>query len=244
MVFFIVTAGMMVGLSIGRALPRGHLSKESQEVIRLGTGMLSVLTSLLLGLLVASSKNAFDRTETDLRNFSGIVIQLGDTLRAAGSDATPALGLLHDYMRRTIDYHWEASKAPSEVEDRVAGAMLLRLRGAIITLPTATPAQQMTRSDAWDLFTALTRLRWQIIMHSHNTFQSALLWTLVIWITCLFASFGVQAPRNATVITSLVICAAAIGCAIFLTYEMESPFEGLIMVSGVPMEQALQHISR
>ncbi len=206
--------------------------------------MLSVLTSLLLGLLVASSKSGFDRTETDLRNFSGIVIQLGDTLRASGPEAAPALGLLRHYMRRTIDFHWEAAKAPSEVEDPVAGAILLQLRSAIIGLPTATPPQQMARSDGWDLFTALTRLRWQIIMHSHNTFHSALLWTLAIWITCLFASFGLQAPRNATVITSLVICAAAIGCAIFLAYEMESPFEGLIMVSGVPMEQALQHISR
>ena len=57
MVFAIVIVGLPIGISIGRAVPRGHLSKESQEVIRLGTGMLSVLTSLLLGLLVASSKS-------------------------------------------------------------------------------------------------------------------------------------------------------------------------------------------
>ncbi len=76
-VFVLVFAGGLVGLLLNRRLPAEHLSKETQDVVRLGTGMLSVLASLVLGLLIASGKTTFDRSDRDVRQFSGIVIQLG-----------------------------------------------------------------------------------------------------------------------------------------------------------------------
>jgi len=41
-----VFAGALVGLYLHRLLPDGHLTKDTQDVVRLGTGMLSVLSSL------------------------------------------------------------------------------------------------------------------------------------------------------------------------------------------------------
>ena len=42
----------LVGLSLHRVVPEGHLSQETRSVILLGTGTLSLLASLVLGLLV------------------------------------------------------------------------------------------------------------------------------------------------------------------------------------------------
>jgi hypothetical protein len=44
----LVFVGGVAGMHLHRFLPREHLSKESRDVVMLGTGMLSVLASLVL----------------------------------------------------------------------------------------------------------------------------------------------------------------------------------------------------
>jgi hypothetical protein len=47
-------------LYLNRLLPERHLTKETQDVVKLGIGMLSVLASLVLGLLIATAKTTYD----------------------------------------------------------------------------------------------------------------------------------------------------------------------------------------
>ena len=47
----LVFVGGVAGMHSHRFLPPQHLSKESRDVVMLETGMLSVLASLVLGLL-------------------------------------------------------------------------------------------------------------------------------------------------------------------------------------------------
>jgi hypothetical protein len=54
--------------------------------------------------------------------------------------------------------------------------------------------------------------------------------------------FGLFAPRHATVIMVLLVCALSLSAAIFLILEMERPFEGFITVSAEPMRTALAHM--
>jgi hypothetical protein len=58
----------------------------------------------------------------------------------------------------------------------------------------------------------------------------------------VFASFGYNAPRNALVIITFVLCAASIGGALFLVIQMNRPFEGLIKVSPAPLQNTLAHV--
>ena len=62
-----VFAGALVGLYLHRMLPEGHLTKDTQDVVRLGTGMLSVLSSLVLAMLISTAKTNYDSTDKDLR---------------------------------------------------------------------------------------------------------------------------------------------------------------------------------
>ena len=242
LVFLVVFAGALVGILLNRLLPEEHLSKETQDVIRLATGMLSVLASLVLGLLIASAKTSFDRIDSDVRQFSSGVIELGDTLRGIGPQAAPTLALLHNYTMRSLQTH-SGVEEPAVVEDSVAGGLLLKLRDGIIDLPDTTSRQSLLRGQAWSLFQNLQRSRWQIIQEAPNTFPPAVQYILVTWIAFIFLSFGLNAPHNATVIVALLICSAAIGCAIFLVHEMDEPFGGLIQISGEPMQKALTHLS-
>ena len=67
---------------------------------------------------------------------------------------------------------------------------------------------------------------------------------LVFWLSVLFVSFGVLAPRNATVVGALVLCALAVAGSIFLILEMDRPLEGMLKVSSAPLRYALDHLGQ
>jgi hypothetical protein len=49
---------------------------------------------------------------------------------------------------------------------------------------------------------------------------------LVFWLAIIFASFGLFAPRNATVIAAFFVCALSVSGALFLILELDRSFEG------------------
>ena len=67
----------------------------------------------------------------------------------------------------------------------------------------------------------------------------ALLVLLLAWLLILFTTFGLFAPRNATVTTVLVLCAVSASAAVFVILEMNSVTSGLLKVSGEPLIRAL-----
>jgi hypothetical protein len=69
-----------------------------------------------------------------------------------------------------------------------------------------------------------------------------LLVVLVFWLTTLFISFGLFAPRNGTVVASLFISALSVSGAILMILEMYTPYSGLVQVSSAPL-RAASHIS-
>ena len=77
----------LVGVLLHRRLPESHLSRETQDVVKLGIGMLSVLASLVLGLLIATAKGSSDTTDRDVRSYAADIIVLAETLRDYGADA-------------------------------------------------------------------------------------------------------------------------------------------------------------
>ena len=59
----------------------------------------------------------------------------------------------------------------------------------------------------------------------------------------IFASFGLFAPRNATVVVVFVLCALSVAGAVFLVLEMDRPLEGVIKVSPDPLRYAHQQLN-
>ena len=67
---------------------------------------------------------------------------------------------------------------------------------------------------------------------------------LVFWLAALFASFGLFAPRNATVVAVLGVSAQSVSGAILLILEMNQPFQGLVKVSSAPLRYTLAHLGQ
>jgi hypothetical protein len=58
-VFACVFGGALLGVCLRAMLPEHHLSTESKDVVKLGTGLLATMAALVLGLLIASAKRVY-----------------------------------------------------------------------------------------------------------------------------------------------------------------------------------------
>jgi hypothetical protein len=86
--------------------------------------------------------------------------------------------------------------------------------------------------------------RWLVLGALEGSVPVLFVIVVVFWLTILFASFGLFAPRNATVITVLFLCAVSVAASMFLLLEMDRPFDGVIKVSSAPIRYALSELRR
>src|SRR5919199_2190085 len=239
-------AGGVAGLLLRRVLPEHHLSKETADVVRLGAGMLSVLAALVLGLMIATARDALDGADRLVRGFSAELVQTDQALAAYGAEVAPTRELLRRYAGAMLERGWGWERSDQSLLDPAlpAGATLERARAAVLALDPADPARRWLREQALAGSGAMLRARWELLERREPAIHPVFLAVLTAWIALIFASFGLDAPRNATVACTLAVCALAIGGAVFLVLEMEGPFDGVIRVAARPMEVALDRMER
>ena len=239
-----IFAGGVAGLYVHRILPQHHLTKETQDVIRLGIGMLSVLASLVLGLLIATAKTSYDTTDHAIRSYAAELALLSETLRDYGGIASVPRDILRSYTEQLLQDGWPSNGAhPAVLQDDKAEQLLEHVREAIRALKPIDNAQRSLQGQAIDINVNLLRQRWLLIEQQGPSVQRVVLVILVSWVTVIFASFGMNAPRNSTVTVAFLICSLAIGGAIFLILEMDRPLDGVMRISSWPMQNALAHMN-
>jgi len=86
--------------------------------------------------------------------------------------------------------------------------------------------------------------RWLVFGGLARSVPVLFLAVVVFWLTIIFGSFGLLAPRNATVVAVLFLCALAVAGAIFLILEMDQPFEGLMKISSASLRYALSQLGQ
>ena len=86
--------------------------------------------------------------------------------------------------------------------------------------------------------------RWLRMAQLSDPVPLVFLVVLVFWLSILFGTFGLFAPRNTTVIAALVLCAVAVSGSTFLILEMHRPFDGLIKISPAPLRYALSQLGQ
>jgi hypothetical protein len=238
-----VFAGGVAGTLLDRVLPPEHLSNDSRDVVMLGTGMLSVLASLVLGLLIATAKSAYDTKDADMRSFATDIVSLDETLRQYDDGALSARRALRDYATTLLDDVWlNRHPHPDLVASPEALGLLERAQGEIRTLKAANDDQRRLVDEAVAAGATLQRRRWLLIEEAGPSVRVAVIVILICWITAIFVSFGMRAPRNPTVYASFLVCALAMGSAFFLIVELDRPFEGVLRISSRPVTNAIANI--
>ena len=242
-VFALVFGSALLAMFVHRALPEEHLTSDSKDVVKLGIALIATMSALVLSLLVASAKSAFDTRSNQLAQASADIVLLDRALAHYGPETKEARALLQRSTAETLERFWPAGGAKPITIDPAASPVEA-LYDKIEALTPQSEAQRSMQSQALTLAADVGRTRLLLFEHLGSSIPVPFLVVLVFWLCIIFASFGLFAPRNATVITVLCVCALSVAGAIFLILELDRSFEGLLQVSSAPLRAALAQLGR
>ena len=131
---------------------------------------------------------------------------------------------------------------PTTIDRRVTSVEALY--DNIQRLSPGSEAQRSLQSQALTMAFDLGRTRVLLFEQLGGTIPVPFLVVLVFWLAVIFASFGLFAPRNGTVIATFVVCALSVSGATFLILELDRSFEGLLQVSSGPLRAALAQLGQ
>jgi hypothetical protein len=266
LVFVSVLAGAMVGMWLRHRLPAHHVDEDSLDVIKSMTGMISVLAALVLGLLAANVRSDFEGLNSQVRDFGAQLVMLDNTLRDIGAQADPARHLLLDYTTKVVDTVWgpgardhksigaRGVEAIVSVVSRLLGGtdMVWRepddgattLGSVRLLIANMDTVNHALRQSALRTSEYLLQARWILHARTVSPILPPFMLVLTFWITAVFMSFGLAAPRHATVVVAFVVCAAALASCFYMTVEMDRPFDGILSVGGSSLQDAVAHMMR
>jgi hypothetical protein len=242
LVFVCVFGGATVGMLLHRVLPEHHLGTDSKDVVKLGMGLIATMSALVLSLLVASAKGSYDTQRNELVQMSAKVVLLDRVLAHYGADAKDTRDLLRASVAGTIDQIWPADRSQPGQLVPTGGAE--GLYDKVRILAPQTEAQRALQGEAVSLLIDIGQARWLLFEQSGSSISTPFLVVLVFWLTILFISFGLFAPRNGTVVATMCVCGLSVAGAIFLILELDQPFRGLIRITSAPLQSALSRLGQ
>lgn len=245
-VFACAFAGALLGMALRTRLPENHLSEGAKDVIKLGMGLIATMTALVLGLVIATAKNSYDTQDEAVKHSAIKILLLDRVLANYGAEAKD----VRDLLRRTVADRLQAVWPEDHFQRATLDAPEVAFMGQdiearILLLSPQNDVQRWLRSKALEIISDITETRWLVLGGSRlSGVPLPFLVVIVFWLTIIFASFGLFAPRNGTVIAVLFLCAFSVAGSIFLILELDQPFEGLIRISSAPLRYALAHLGQ
>ena len=237
-IFVLTLCGIFLGTLLRRALPKHHLNSHAKDAVRLGAGLTATIAALVLGLLIAAAKGSFDTQTSQVRQITANLILLDNILAQYG----PETRAIREQIRSTIDPFadglWREKEAgtPGPVETNAAAE---RVYLEIHKLSPHDDLQRLLKTRAVQISNDLAQVRFLLFVESENLIAKPFLAVLALWLMIIFASFSLFSPLNGTVFTCLFLFALSAASAIFLIMELSRPFTGLMMISSVPLRNAL-----
>ena len=227
-------------------LPEEHLStdsKDSKDVVKVSIALVATMAALLLGLPIASAKGAYDTRRNQLLQVSADMILLDRALAHYGTEAKEARAMLQRSANAAIEQFRPANGARPGPLDREASSVE-SLYDHIQRLSPQSEAQRSLQNQTLTMALNLARTRVLLFEQLDLSIPVPLIVALVFWLCLIFASFGLFAPKNVTVIAAFFVCALSVSSAIFLILELDRSFEGVLRVSSDPLRAALAQLGR
>jgi hypothetical protein len=192
---------------------------------------------------VASAKSFYDTQSSELTEMSAKIVLFDRVLAHYGPETKEFRDMLHSAVAGTLDRLWPQDRRQHpQMEPTAAGGEIILDK--VQELSPKNDAQRSLQAQALNMAIDLGKMRWLMFEQGGSFISMPLLATLVFWLAIIFSSFGLFAPRNATAIATLFICALSVSGAIFLILEMYTPFEGLMQISSAPLRSALAHLGQ
>ncbi len=239
-VFLCVFGSALVGTYARAILPAHHLSDESIDVIKMATGLIATMAALVLGLLVSSAKSSFDTMGAELMQSAANVISLDRALAKYGPETQEVRALLKSNYNASFQVLASGDATQlQKLGGREAVSRTDAFERKLEELAPRNDVQRDQKARALQIVNTIFAARWLAVLQVNGSIPISLLVVLVLWLSIIFGTFGLFAPRNGTVIAALLMCALSTSGAIFLIQEMSTPLDGIVKVSIAPMRDAL-----
>ncbi len=238
LIFALTVGGIVLGAWLRTTLPQHHLSKDSQDVVRLGVGLIATIAALVLGLLIAAAKGSFDTQSGQIRQITADVILLDALLEQYGPETQPIRVAMRSAIGPLADRIWHemaTDAARPFATDTEAESVYI----AIQALSPKNDLQRSLQSRAAQISTDLAQTRLLLFAESDSAIPAPFIAILAFWLIIIFASFSLFAALNVTVFSLLALFALSASCAIFLILELSQPFTGLLMIPSGPLRNVL-----
>lgn len=242
--FACMFAGTRGGMFLRNALPEHHLTDDSKEVVRLGMGLIATLTALVLGLVTASAKSAFDQQTASVQRAAADILTLDRALADYGPETKASRDELRDLVQFQLDHIWQEGMTRVEADVLAGTQRIEALAASLRALEPHDDGRRELKSRAITLGDDIQEARWMRLENQGHSIPTPFLVIVIFWLTVLFGSFGLFAPRNATVAAVLLLCAMSSSASIFLILELEHPFDGVVRVTSAPMHYTLDRLGQ
>ena len=142
LIFVLTLGGILLGALLRRALPEHHLSEDSQDVVRLGVGLIATIAALVLGLLIASAKSSFDTQSTQITQITADIILLDNLLAEYGPEARPIREQMRSIIGPLADRLWREKQASTATPFELSGSS----EKAYLGIQSLSPQNDLQRS--------------------------------------------------------------------------------------------------
>lgn len=244
-VFVCTFIGAQIGMKLRPILSETYLKDESRDTVKVAVGLISSLTAMVLGFVLASAKTSFDMIDREIKQSAAEVLSLDRCLARYGPEAAEVRVELKRHLADVIALTSPGiglgQTMPDPFETRQEDEMIAaKIRGLV----PKTEDQRMLHSRAIDISESLLTTRWMMVSYKYPPIHVLFLGVLLFWLTIIFTSFGLFTNRNTLVLITFFLCAVSVAAAVFLILELASPFEGIVRVSSSPLNYALSHLNR
>jgi hypothetical protein len=244
-VFACVFGGALLGMFLRILLPEHHLTEDTKDVIKLGMGLIATMTALVLGLMIATAKSSYDAQDEAVKHTAAKVLLLDRTLSNYGPETKETRDILRRIVASRLEAIWpedRSKRASLDAPEAVFATQEIETR--IMHLSPQNEIQRRLQSQALQIGSDIMETRWLVLGGLGRSIPVPFLVVVVFWLTIIFGSFGLFAPRNATVVVVLFLCALSAAGSIFLILEMNRPFEGVMKISSAPLRYTLSHLGQ
>ncbi len=243
LVFACVLGASLLGMGLNAILPKHLLCGDTKDVVRLTMGLVATMTALVLGLLVASAKGLYDNQKACVTAMAAKAVVLDRLLATYGADTTEVRAGLRSAVEASLARMWP-QKGGSPISPSPDASRGGAIYSAIQKLSWPDDVASLSKWKILDVAVDLSQTQWLLYEQANSSVSTVLLTVVIFWLTILFLSFGLFAPRNATVVAALLVAALSVSTSLFLVMEFDGPFSGLIKISNTPVVKALNYIGQ
>jgi len=250
-VFLLACAGLQVGVWLESRLPREHLGSEARNSAQIGIGMMATLSALVLGLMITSAKSSFDQVANEIVDISTSIVLIDRNLVGYGDAARPARLELREFASRLAshvssngDMHGVSTFRESLKAPLKNLSLITQLQSTILALTPTSDAQRWFQARALTLSSELSHERVLTSEQGDHSLPAVMIVVMTSWVVLIFIGLGVFAVGNRSVRVALALPALAFAGSIFLILELDTPYSGVLCVSGLPLKSAVAALSK